>query len=376
MRPTIAQINLANLKANYLAIRKKTKTKVLAVVKADAYGHGYAEVVSTLNSLVEKPEYYGVALSEEGIALRKLKVKQPILIFESPSACNIDEIINFNLIPTIFSDSHIRLIEKNIGKNVIRSKAKIEKVRVQVNIDTGMGRLGVPFQEAVQFIKKIYANDKFILDGIYSHFATSDEKDKKFAELQLKRFNLVLAELNKKNIKRGIIHTANSGAILTMPGAYFDMVRPGISLYGYPPSSEIISSIKLKPVMSLTSEVTSCRWFEKGESVSYGRKYILKKKSQIVSIPIGYADGLNRNLTNRMFCIIKDKIFPQVGRVTMDRIMFDVGDANIKIGDKVILLGRSQHHNIDAWDWSMKLKTIPYEITCNISKRVPRVYIS
>jgi len=306
MRPTIAQINLANLKANYLAIRKKTKTKVLAVVKADAYGHGYAEVVSTLNSLAEKPEYFGVALSEEGIALRKLKVKQPILIFESPSAYNIDEIIKFNLIPTIFSDSHIRLIEKNIGKNVIPAKTKTEKkVRVQVNIDTGMGRLGVPFQEAVQFINKIYANDKFILDGIYSHFATSDEKDKTFAELQLKRFNLVLSELKKRNINPGIIHIANSGAILTMPGAYFDMVRPGISLYGYPPSTEIISSIKLKPVMSITSEVSSCRWFDKGKSVSYGRKYILKKRSQIISIPIGYADGLNRNLTNKIFCIIK-----------------------------------------------------------------------
>ncbi|MDP3683180.1 MAG: alanine racemase, partial [Ignavibacteria bacterium] len=179
-----------------------------------------------------------------------------------------------------------------------------------------------------------------------------------------------------KNINTGITHIANSGAILTMPGAYLDMVRPGISLFGYPPSKEIISPIKLRLVMSLISEVTSCRWYEKGESVSYGRKFILKKRSQIISIPIGYADGLNRNLSNKMFCIIKDKRFPQVGRVTMDRIMFDVGEANIKIGDKVILLGESKHHKIDAWDWSKTLNTIPYEITCNISKRVPRVYIS
>ncbi|MCK9210751.1 MAG: alanine racemase [Ignavibacteriaceae bacterium] len=368
MRPTIAQINLAHLKANYLAIRKKTKTKVLAVVKADAYGHGFAEVVNALNSLKEKPEYFGVALSEEGIALREIKVKQPILIFESPTPTNIDEIFTHDLIPTVFSDEHLHLIEKNLTKT---SKG----FKIQVKIDTGMGRLGVPFKDALHFIEKIVSTNRFILDGIYSHLATSDEKDKTFAQLQLKRFNAILNELKKKKIRPNVIHIANSGAILTMPEAYFDMVRPGISLYGYPPSQEITSSIKLKPVMSLISEAASCRWFEKGESVSYGRKYILKKRSQIISVPIGYGDGLNRNLSNKMFCIIKDKLYPQVGRVTMDRIMFDVGETKIKISDKVILLGRSKHQSIDAWDWSKQLNTIPYEITCNISKRVPRIYI-
>ncbi|MDP3150165.1 MAG: alanine racemase [Ignavibacteria bacterium] len=377
MRPTIAQINLANLKANYLAIRKKTKTKVLAVVKADAYGHGYEEVVSALNSLSEKPEYYGVALAEEGIAVRKLKVKQPILIFEPPSKYNVDAIIKYDLIPTIFSSEHIKLIEEKLESRTGKAKSNsAKKIKVHVKIDTGMGRVGIKHQEAVRFIEQVSLNNKFILDGVYSHFATSDEKDKTFAELQLKRFNQILTELKKKNISIGITHIANSGAILSMPGAYLDMVRPGISLYGYPPSNEITSPIKLRPVMSIISEVTSCRWYEKGESVSYGRKFILKKRSQIISIPIGYADGLNRNLSNKMFCIIKDKRFSQVGSVTMDRIMFDIGKANIKIGDKVILLGESKHHKIYAWDWSKALNTIPYEITCNISKRVPRVYIS
>ena len=377
MRPTIAQINLANLNANYLAIRKKTKTKVLAVVKADAYGHGYEEVVSALNSLSEKPEYYGVALAEEGVAVRKLKVKQPILIFEPPSKYNVDAIIKYDLIPTIFSSEHIKLIEEKLESRTGKAKSNsAKKIKVHVKIDTGMGRVGIKHQEAVRFIEQVSLNNKFILDGVYSHFATSDEKDKTFAELQLKRFNQILTELKKKNISIGITHIANSGAILSMPGAYLDMVRPGISLYGYPPSNEITSPIKLRPVMSIISEVTSCRWYEKGESVSYGRKFILKKRSQIISIPIGYADGLNRNLSNKMFCIIKDKRFPQVGSVTMDRIMFDVGEANIKIGDKVILLGESKHHKIYAWDWSKALNTIPYEITCNISKRVPRVYIS
>jgi len=370
MRPTKAVINLAHLKANYLAIRKITKTKVLAVVKADAYGHGVAEVVNALNSLKEKPEYFGVALSEEGIALRDINVKQPILIFEPPNQHNIDEIIKYELIPTVFCEAHLRLIDKYL----VRRPAM--KLKVHVKIDTGMGRLGIPFKEAVPFIEKIAANDNFILDGVYSHFATSDEKDKAFAELQLRRFTQILTELKKKNIKIGITHIANSGAILTMPEAYFDMVRPGISLYGYPPSQAITSSLKLKPVLSLLSEVASCRWFEKGDSVSYGRKYILKRRSQIISIPIGYADGLNRNLSNKMFCIIKDKLYQQVGRVTMDRIMFDIGEAKISIGEDVLLLGKSRHQSIDAWDWSAQLNTIPYEITCNISKRVPRVYLA
>lgn len=374
MRPTIAQINLANLKANYLAIRKKTKTKVLAVVKADAYGHGYKIVASTLNSLDEKPEYYGVALAEEGVALRTLKIKQPILIFEPPNLHNVEAIIKYGLIPTVFSNDHLLLLEKKF--EVVNQSARRKAVKIHVKIDTGMGRLGVHFKKAVQFIEQISNNKNFILDGIYSHFATSDEKDRTFAKLQLKRFNVVLSELKMKNIKPNNAHIANSGAILTMPESYLDMVRPGISLYGYPPSPEITSTIELKPVMSLISEVASCRWYEKGESVSYGRKYILKKRSQIISVPIGYADGLNRNLSNKIFCIIKDKIYPQVGSVTMDRIMFDVGEAKIKIGEKVILLGESKHHKIDGWDWSKILNTIPYEITCNISKRVPRVYLN
>ncbi len=374
MRPTIAEINLANLKTNYLAIRKKTKTKVLAVVKADAYGHGYEEVVSALNSLNEKPEYYGVALAEEGIALRKLKIKQPILIFEPPNPYNVDAIIKYDLIPTVFSIEHVQLLEDKleVGNRLAKRKA----FKIHIKIDTGMGRLGIPLKDAFPFIEKIAKNEKFILDGVYSHFATSDEKDKTFAKLQLKRFNAVLSGLKTKNINPNNAHIANSGAILTMPESYLDMVRPGISLYGYPPSSEIKSALKLEPVMSLISEVASCRWYEKGESVSYGRKYLLKKRSQIISVSIGYADGLNRNLSNKIFCIIKDKVFPQVGSVTMDRIMFDVGEAKIKIGEKVILLGESKHHKIDGWDWSKILNTIPYEITCNISKRVPRVYLN
>ena len=248
------------------------------------------------------------------------------------------------------------------------------ELKVHVKIDTGMNRLGVDFNNAVGFIKRINDDENFIVDGTYTHFATSDEKNKSFAHLQLKRFKQILDELRKKNINYGLAHSANSGAILDIPESYFDMVRVGVSLYGNYPSLETSESIKLFPVMSIISHVASVKNIDKGDSVSYGRKFIAKKKTKIISVPIGYADGFSRSFTNRFKAIIKGKYYNQVGTVTMDRIMFDVGNDNIKIGDEVILLGKKNKLEITAWDWSKKLNTIPYEITCGISKRVRRVY--
>ncbi len=366
MRPTYAIVNLKYLKQNYLAIKRKTKTDVMAVVKANAYGHGVKEVVNELNSLSEPPKYYGVAVSEEGIELRKLKVKQPILIFEPISTYNIDEIIKFNLIPTIFSNEHIKLIYQ---------KSNSKKLKVHIKIDTGMGRLGVRYDEAVKFIREISKSNVISIDGIYTHFATSDEMDLSFANLQLQRFKNIIDELKREKINFGLAHCANSGAILNLPNSYFDLVRPGISLYGYYPSLETSESIKLKPVMSIVSVVSSIQKIKKNESVSYGRKYYSDKNTNVVSVPIGYADGFIRNLTNKSKAIIKGKFYLQVGQVTMDRIMFDINDDNIKVGDKVILIGKEKKLEITAWDWAKVLNTIPYEITCGISQRIKRVYV-
>jgi alanine racemase len=193
--------------------------------------------------------------------------------------------------------------------------------------------------------------------------------------LQLKRFNQLLNTLDENNIEYGLVHAANSGAILDMPEASFDIVRPGVSLYGNYPSMQTTESIKLKPVMSLISHVASVKTIEIGESVSYGRKFFAKKKTKIISVPIGYADGFSRSFTNSFKAIIKGKYYNQVGTVTMDRIMFDIKNDKINIGDEVVLLGKKNKLEITAWDWSKKLNTIPYEITCGISKRVRRIYI-
>ena len=370
MRLTQAIINTNNLKKNFLNIRKKIgKLKVMAVVKADAYGHGVKTVVDTLNSLGKrKPEYYAVATPDEGVELRRFKIKQPILIFDPIDKYQAYKFFKYNLIPSVFTQEHLNILLRE--KKRLKS---IKKILVQVKMDTGMNRLGVDYTESFKFIKKLSLNKNFIIDGIFTHFATSDEAGSNFAKLQIKRFDEVINELKEKNINFGLAHAANSGAIIDFPEAYYNMVRPGISLYGYYPSLKTTETIKLYPVMSLVSKVLTVKTIMRGESVSYSRRYFTKKQTKIVSVPIGYADGFSRALTNKAQAIIKNKIYDQVGTVTMDRIMFDVGNDNIKVDDDVILLGKKGKYKIDAWDWSRKINTIPYEVTCGISKRVPRV---
>ena len=370
MRLTKAIINTSNLKKNFLNIRKKAgKAKVMAVVKADAYGHGIKTVVDSFNSLRnKKPDYFAVAIPDEGVELRQLKIKQPILIFDPIDEYQVNKFFKYNLIPAVFTDEHLKILLKE--KQRLKSN---KKILVHVKVDTGMNRLGVDYWQAVKFIQKLSLNNDFIIDGIFTHFATSDEAGSSFTKLQIKKFNEVLKSLKEKNINYGLAHAANSGAIINFPEAYYDMVRPGISLYGYYPSLKTLESIKLYPVMSLVSKVTSIKKMQKGESVSYGRRYFTKTETNIISAPIGYADGFSRALTNKAQGIINGKIYNQVGTVTMDRIMFDVGNDKTKINDDVILLGQKGKLKIDAWDWSRKINTIPYEVTCGISKRVPKI---
>ena len=370
MRATKAIIDINNLKRNYLNILKKVNNKkIMAVVKADAYGHNVKFVTYALNSLgINKPEYYAVATVDEGVELRKLKIKQPILIFDPIDDEQVTSLLKFNLIPSVFTKENLKLLLDTRFRLKLRGKLK-----VHIKVDTGMNRLGVDHDKAFNFIKELSENDNFVIDGMFTHFATSDERNSRYAKIQIKRFDTLIDVLRKNRIKTGLIHAANSGAILDFPNAYYDMVRPGISLYGYYPSHQTSESIKLYPVMSLVSKVLSVKKIVAGESVSYGRRFFAKKETNVISVPIGYADGFSRALTNKAKGIIKRKTYNQIGTVTMDRIMFDIGNDNIKIGDEVILLGKSRDNKIDAWDWADKINTIPYEITCGISKRVPRV---
>ena len=367
MNSTTAEIKLSNLKYNFNNIRRRTKTKIMAVVKADAYGHGMIECVKVLSKIKNKPEYYGVALFEEALELRKSKIiSEPILCFAPFQKELIKEYRTKNILPSITSEKHLdQLMNMTIE----------HKIKIQLKINTGMNRLGIDYKSAYQQILKLDSKINVIIDGIYTHFATSDEKNKDFAKLQLSRFKDLICKLKENKIKYGLAHAANSGAILDMPESYFDMVRPGISLYGYYPSLETSESLNLKPVMHLSSKLSTIQLIDKMETVGYGRNYQAKSKIFIGTVPVGYADGLFRGLSNKINVIINNKIYGQIGRISMDRIVINLGDKEINEGSKVVLLGRSKDFKIDAWDWSKVLNTIPYEITCGISKRVPRKFI-
>ncbi|MCB9207550.1 MAG: alanine racemase [Ignavibacteriales bacterium] len=365
MNSTIAEINIKNLVYNYNSIRRKTKTKVMAVVKADAYGHGMVECVKVLESQKNSPEYYGVALLQEAIELRDSRVTtKPILCF---APIDFNEVKYYkNIIPTITSEEQIEKLQK-VKLNY--------KLKIHININTGMNRLGINFENAIEDIKKISKIKNIIIDGIYTHFATSDEKNKKFAHLQLNRFTKIVEDLKNQKISFGLAHAANSGAVLDMTNSYFDMVRPGISLYGYYPSLETSESIKLKPVMSVKSKISHIMEIDKGETVGYGRLFKVNKKTRIGTLPIGYADGLSRGLSTKLKVISGNNFAKQLGRISMDRISIEI-PKNTKLHQEAILLGRKAKLEITAWDWSKILKTIPYEITCGISKRIPRIYVT
>lgn len=372
MRNSYALINLNNLKYNYFNLRKKVKpAKFLAVVKADAYGHGAVKVAKFLTGLNPKPDYFGVALIEEAIELRKSEIKEPILVFDVIDEESLHFALKHNLTITICRDYDYKILKKFFDRYNSN-----KKLSAHLKINSGMNRLGIRWNSDLEHFLKYYSLKNLNLSGIYTHFATSDIPNDEFAKLQLKRFNELISILSSKKINLGIIHASNSGAILNMPDSYFDMVRAGISLYGYKPDLATLDSVKLKPVMSIISKVSSVINIKKGESVSYGQRFFANEDTKIVSVSFGYADGYVRGLTNKAKAIIKNKFYNQVGTVTMDRILFEVDNDNISVEDKVILLGRKKGLKFDAWDWSKILNTIPYEITCNISKRVPRIYKS
>jgi alanine racemase len=368
MRATIAEINLGHLKYNIQEILKKvTPSQVMAVVKANAYGHGAIPVART--ALNAGATHLGVALVEEGIELRKNGIDAPILAFGGAFADQFDDFLKYNLEITLYT---LPLIEQLNN----RCSALDKKARLHLKIDTGMGRVGVHWKEAVDLIRKIMTFSQVDLVGIYTHFATSDERDKTYALRQLERFNTVVQRLKQEKIHIPLIHAANSGAILDLPAAYFNMVRPGMMMYGWYPSQETSESIPIKPVMSLKTKVLYVKDIAPGESVSYGRRYVAKRATRIVTLPVGYADGYNRLLTNKGKVLIQGKKFPVIGRVCMDLIHARIGKNRIiQAGDEVVLFGKQGDESFSVYDICDLINTIPYEVCCWVSQRVPRIYI-
>ncbi len=370
MRPTYAEIDLRAIHHNLKQVRKQVgkHPHIMAVVKANAYGHGMIPVATSV--LKEKlASYLGVAIVEEGITLRNNGIEAPVLVLTAPPEPQLGLFVEHNLGATLCSISIARKLDRiaaGLGKKAV----------VHVKVDTGMGRIGIAPKDAMAFIGAVTTLDNIEMAGIFTHFATADGKDLSFARKQLSDFTLLLHRLDSAGIHIPIKHCANSGAILQMKESYFDMVRPGIMLYGYYPSRETRKPLTLKPAMSIRSRIEFMNTVEKGTSVSYGRRYYTSSKTNIASVSIGYADGISRRLTNKASVLVNGKKYPVVGAICMDQLMIDVGGRPVcKVGDRVTLMGRDGDLEIPCWKISETLGTIPYEIFCAVSERVPRNYI-
>jgi alanine racemase len=364
MGPTVANISHTNLSHNIKLIREAVGSrKIMAVVKANAYGHGDLEISRT--AIETGCEYLGVAFVEEGIKLRQEGISQPILVFGAHHSGSLMSAIENNLEITITSDEQISYLQ-----NLKRSN---QKIQIHLKVDTGMNRLGYQIEKFENSFQNILSSTIFDIKGVYSHLSSADETDRSFTELQISRFKKIKSFVESRCSHEILFHLANSAAIMKLPEAYFDMVRPGIMLYGQPPSPDFAINWDLQEVLSLRSKLGLIKYLKKNEPVSYGRRFYTKNATHIGVVPAGYADGLNRGLTNNAEVIIRGAKYPIVGTVCMDMVMVDLGkNLKCEIGDEVIFYGGDKYENISIREVSAKLKTIPYEITCNVSSRVPR----
>ncbi len=361
---TCAEINLSHLRENLRAIRQKVApAQVIPVVKADAYGHGAIPVCRCLAT--EGVRLFAVAHLAEALELRESGLSHSVLIFGRLFPDEIAQASAAGFTLSLFGCEDLRWIEK----------AKLKQpARVHVNLDTGMGRSGLLLEREPEFFDALVRLKACVWEGMYTHFATADERDKSYARRQLKRFQAVLDGLAKKGLKPSLVHMANSGAVLDLPESYFDAVRPGILLYGHYPSPETSCSVKIKQVMTLKTYVAHIRRLSAGQNVSYGCRWQAPKETSIAVLPMGYADGIRRDLTNQGEVLIRGRRYPMVGTVTMDSVMIDVGDEPIQPGDEAVVWGDSPQGSIQASEVAAKIGTIPYELTCGVSRRVRRTY--
>ena len=364
MRPTYLEVDLAQLKQNLEAIRRRVApAKVMPMVKANAYGHGVDGVALFIEPYVD---YLGVALVEEGIHLRELGIRKPILVAGGALPEQVRLFAEYDLTLT---GSSVELLD--VAEDAARSAGN--PIRTHLKIDTGMERVGVREYEAEALIMQSVACKHIIVEGIYTHLANSELADRTYSHLQLERFHSVLDLYDKHSLPvPGLRHVCNSGAILNLPEAYFDLVRPGVMFYGVYPGDEVDRTVEIKPALTWRSRVAYAKRTLPGRAVSYGSLWQSDVETGVLTVPCGYADGYFRRMTNHAQVMIKGRRYPQVGRICMDQFMVNVGDDDIRVGDEVILLGKG----IAPEDLAQWTGTNEYEVMTNISARVPRVYMN
>lgn len=366
-----ANVDLNAIRHNILQIKSRLnkETKLMVIVKADAYGHGAVPVAKALDE--DGIDAYGVAIIEEAVELREAGIEKPILVLGYTPKEQYGLVISFGVTQTVFQyEMAEALALEAIGQG--------KTAKIHIKIDTGMSRIGYPdTKESIKEIKRIAALPGIEIEGLFSHFARADEQDKTATLEQSRRFRDFYEMLKKEDINIPIRHIANSAGIIDIPEADLNMVRCGISTYGIYPSEEVgKEKLTLIPAMELKSHVIYVKSVNAGVGVSYGATYITERKTRIATIPVGYADGYSRNLSNCGKVIIHGKLAPIIGRICMDQFMVDVTKIkDVKQGDTVTLLGRDQKSYISVEELSAWSHSFPYELVCTIGKRIPRVYL-
>jgi len=370
IRPVWLEINLDAIAHNVRTIKGIVgrNTQIIAVVKANAYGHGAVEVSQV--ALENGVAILAVGVVEEGMILRKAGIKAPILICGLTLKDQLEPLLSYNLTPTICDLQILEALSKVAGENG-------KTVGIHIKIDTGMGRLGVSPPKTLNFVKKISKMRNIKIEGIFTHLAATNEEDGIYTRMQFDEYKKALLELEKEGINIPLKHIANSAAILNSSYMYLDAVRPGIILYGLFPSPKSKRTVKLKPAAEFKTKIIFLKKVPPGKSIGYGRTYITTKPTKVATLPVGYADGYSRLLSNKAEVLVRGQRAPIIGRICMDLCMIDVTHIpQVQIGDEVILWGRQGSEIIWAEEIAGKIGSIVYEVICMVDKeRVPRVFI-
>lgn len=367
LRPTNVEVNLSLLKNNYTAIKNHVSpSKVMPILKANAYGHGLVEVAKYFEK--QNADYLGVAVLEEGILLREEGIKMPILVLGGILGNQIPHFLKHDL--TITASSAAKLKQIDEAAEALKIKAK-----VHLKIDTGMERIGVHYYNAENFLEEAVKLKNINIEGIYSHFANTNSSDLSYTKMQLERFLEVLYFFEKHSLQTPLRHISNSGGILQLPEANLDMVRPGIMLFGVYPSQETRKTILVEPALTWKSNVVYFKVIKPGHPVGYGSKWQSDHNTRAVTIPVGYGDGYFRSMSHKAHVLINGKKYPVIGTISMDQIVVNIENDSAYNGDEVILVGSQNGNTITCEELAEWACTIPYEILTNINTRVPRVYI-
>ena len=368
-RPTYAEVDLSAITDNIKAIRARVGAgvKIMPAVKADGYGHG--AVQTSRACLAGGADVLCVSCIEEAVELREAGIETGVLIVGCSTPAVAESIVSYG------ADSAVcDLVFAQALSDAAAKQGK--QASVHIKIDTGMGRLGAPAEGAIEFVQAVAVMPGLSVDGMFTHFPSSDEADRSFTLSQVSAFQKIIAGLKRRGVRIPLFHASNSGGILAFPEADFDAVRPGIMIYGCYPSGDVPGSIPVREALTLKSTIVFLKEAERGMTVSYGRTHTLTRRSKVATLPIGYADGYSRLLSNRGEAAVRGVRVPVIGRVCMDQLMIDVTDVpGVQVGDEVILYGGG-HNYLSVSVIAEKIGTISYEVLCAIGPRVPRVYLN